>query len=52
MLALDTISTGEAHCFRTGGIRMEAAVQVLHWLVIGGMTIAGVIGVWETFFRQ
>ncbi len=52
MLALDAISTGEAHRFRTGGITMEVAVQVLHWLVIGGMTIAGIIGVWETFFRR
>lgn len=31
---------------------MEEAVQALHWLVIGGMTIAGGIGVWETFFRR
>lgn len=31
---------------------METATYLLHWLVIGGMTLIGVVGFWQTFFGR
>lgn len=28
---------------------IETAFYVIHWLVIGGMTLAGIVGIWKMF---
>lgn len=31
---------------------METVALIVQWLLIGGMTLAGIKGAWDTFFRQ